>query len=45
MTQEEYSTMLSQAHDQFKQGVPLFGKDGAFHSQGRGRVILFNVDI
>lgn len=31
MTQEEYSTMLAKAKDQFKNGTPLFGKDGAFH--------------
>lgn len=31
MTQEEYSAMLAQAKEQFKEGVPLFGKDGAFH--------------
>ena len=31
MTQEEYSKMLAEARDQFKSGVPLFGKDGAFH--------------
>ncbi len=31
MTQEEYSKMLAAARDQFKSGVPLFGKDGAFH--------------
>lgn len=31
MTQEEYSTMLAQAKDQFKNGTPLFGKGGAFH--------------
>ena len=31
MTQDEYAEMLSQAKEQFKQGTPLFGKDGAFH--------------
>jgi transposase-like protein len=31
MTEEEYSKMLAEARDQFKSGVPLFGKDGAFH--------------
>lgn len=31
MTQEEYSEMLAKAKDQFKNGVPLFGKEGAFH--------------
>ena len=31
MTQEEYSKMLAEARDQFKSGVPLFGKEGAFH--------------
>ena len=31
MTQEEYSKMLAEARDQFKSGVLLFGKDGAFH--------------
>lgn len=31
MTQEEYSAMLAQAKEQFKNGTPLFGKDGAFH--------------
>lgn len=31
MTQEEYSKMLAEARDQFKSGVSLFGKDGAFH--------------
>lgn len=31
MTEEEYKKMLAQAKDQFKSGVPLFGKDGAFH--------------
>ena len=31
MTQEEYSKMLSSAREQFKRGVPLFGRDGAFH--------------
>ncbi len=31
MTNEEYSAMLAQAKEQFKSGVPLFGRDGAFH--------------
>ena len=31
MTQDEYAEMLSQTKEQFKQGTPLFGKDGAFH--------------
>lgn len=31
MTQEDYSKMLAKAKDQFKEGIPLFGKDGAFH--------------
>lgn len=31
MTQEEYSKMLAEARDQFKSGVPLFGREGAFH--------------
>ena len=31
MTQDEYAEMLSQAKEQFKQGTPLFGKNGAFH--------------
>ena len=31
MTQEEYAAMLDQARSQFKEGKPLFGKDGAFH--------------
>lgn len=31
MTQEEYSKMLAEARNQFKSGVPLFGKEGAFH--------------
>ena len=31
MTQEEYNSMLASAREQFKQGTPLFGKDGAFH--------------
>lgn len=31
MTQEEYNQMLAEARDQFKNGTPLFGKDGAFH--------------
>lgn len=31
MTQEEYSKMLAKAKNQFKEGIPLFGKDGAFH--------------
>ena len=39
MTQDEYAEMLSQAKEQFKQGTPLFGKDGAFH---RGRFPQFS---
>ena len=31
MTQDEYNQMLAEARDQFKNGTPLFGKDGAFH--------------
>ena len=31
MTQEEYNSMLASAREQFKQGTPLFGKEGAFH--------------
>ena len=31
MTQEEYTQMLADARDQFKNGTPLFGKEGAFH--------------
>lgn len=31
MAEEEYSEMLSQAKNQFKNGTPLFGKEGAFH--------------
>ena len=31
MTQEEYNSMLVSAREQFKQGTPLFGKEGAFH--------------
>lgn len=31
MTQEKYSKMQAQTKNQFKEGVPLFGKDGAFH--------------
>lgn len=31
MTQDEYAEMLSQVKERFKQGTPLFGKDGAFH--------------
>ena len=31
MTQEEYAAMLDQARSQFKEGKPLFGKEGAFH--------------
>lgn len=31
MTQDEYKEMPAEARDQFKNGTPLFGKDGAFH--------------
>ena len=31
MTQDEYNQMLAEAREQFKSGIPLFGKDGAFH--------------
>ena len=31
MTQEEYNSMLASAREQFKQGTPLFCKEGAFH--------------
>ena len=31
MTQEEYNSMLVSAREQFKQGTPLFCKEGAFH--------------
>lgn len=31
MTREDYSEMLTQAQEQFKNGTPLFGKNGAFH--------------
>lgn len=31
MTEEGYRETLSQARDLFKQGTPLFSKEGAFH--------------
>lgn len=31
MTETEYKNMLATATEQFKTGVPLFGKNGAFH--------------
>ena len=31
MTQEEYNSMLASDREQFKQGTPLFCKEGAFH--------------
>ena len=32
MTQEEYNSMLASAREQFKQGTPLFGKEGCISS-------------
>ena len=32
MTQEEYNSMLASAREQFKQGTPLFGKEGGISS-------------
>ncbi|ERJ78847.1 hypothetical protein HMPREF0653_00760 [Prevotella disiens JCM 6334 = ATCC 29426] len=31
MTQEEYKEMLAMGKAQFKEGKPLFGKNGSFH--------------
>ena len=35
MTQEEYNSMQASAREQFKQGTPLFGKEGALSYIGR----------
>lgn len=32
MTQEEYNSMLASAREQFKQGTPLFCKEGGISS-------------